>query len=90
MTTTPYPVTTAERRVANVNPTRKSLAFFNLDGANIAYVRDGKGAATVNSIPVYPRGNVSLNLLEDGETVKADWWAVGDGALTLVVFEGIE
>lgn len=89
MTTTPYTVSTIEVKVASgITPTRKSLSFFNTHPTAIAYIKDGKGVATSNGIPVYPRGNVSLNFIEDGETVWEDWYAVATASMTLIVFEG--
>ncbi len=89
MTTTPHTVPTTEVKVASgILLNRKSLSFFNTHNTAICYIKDGKGVSTTNGIPVYPKGNVSLNFIEDGDTVFEAWWAIGTASLTLVVFEG--
>lgn len=90
MVTTSWAVPVTQILVARVLRVRKSLSFFNTHATAIIYIKDGKGVAAANGIPVYPKGNVSLNVIEDGDTTKQDWWAIASAAATLVVFEGIE
>ena len=91
MTTNAYTVTTSESQVASgIVSERKSLSFFNTSATATVYIKDGKGVSTGNGIPVYPKGNVSLNFIEDGETVWEAWWAVASASMTLIVFEGFE
>lgn len=91
MTTTPHTVGTTEVKVASgILTNRMSIAFFNTHATAIAYIKDGKGVAATTGIPVYPKGNVSLNLIEDGETTFEEWWAIASASMTLVVFEGFK
>lgn len=92
MTTTPLTIGLTESKIASgILTNRMSLAFFNTHSTAIVYVKDGKGVSATNGVPVYPKGNVSLNLIEDGETVFEEWWAISDTASTgLVVFEGFK
>jgi len=91
MTTTPVTVPTTEVKAAfGYSEQRRSLAFFNTHATATIYIKDGKGVSTTNGIPVYPKQSLSLNYIEDGETVKADWWAIATASATLIVFEGFE
>jgi len=53
-------------------------------------MKEGREVSAENGIPVYPQGNVSLNLLEDGDSVKDAWSLISDTAATpIVIFEGV-
>jgi len=52
-------------------------------------MKEGNEVSTVNGIPIYPTGNLSLNLLEDGDSVKEAWSFISDTADTeIIIFEG--
>ncbi|GAH11893.1 unnamed protein product [marine sediment metagenome] len=71
------------------DPKRMSFAVFNKHGTAVLYIKEGKEVSVANGIPVYPNGNVSLNFIEDGETVREEWSMVSDTVVTsIVVFEG--
>lgn len=71
------------------DPNRKSFAVFNKHATAILYMKEGRSVSTSNGIPIYPKGNVSLNTLEDGKTIQETWSFVSDTADTeIVIFEG--
>lgn len=81
--------TAVDIRTIQADPTRKSLAIFNKHATAIVYMKEGGEVSTSNGIPIYPKGNISLNTLEDGETVQEAWSTVSDTADTgIVIFEG--
>lgn len=90
---TSYPRTiglTVDIKAVPVNSNRKSLAVFNKHITAIVYMKEGREVSALNGIPVYPQGNVSLNALEDGDSVKDTWSFISDTATTpIVIFEGI-
>jgi len=52
-------------------------------------MKEGREVSADNGIPVYPQGNVSLNLLEDGDSVQDAWSFIASGADTpIIIFEG--
>ena len=87
-----YPViigTTSVKSVVKVDPNRKSLAVFNTHATAIVYMKEGASVGLLNGIPIYPQGNVSLNLLEDGESVRENWSFISDTITTrIIIFEG--
>lgn len=81
--------TTVDIRTIAVDKNRKSFAVFNTHGLNTAYMKEGGTVAVANGIPIYPQGNVSLSVVEDGDSVKEAWSFIADGAnTTIVIFEG--
>lgn len=81
--------TTVDIRTIQADPTRKSFAVFNKHATAILYMKEGGEVSTENGIPIYPTGNVSLSLEEDGKTVQEAWSLISDTALTgVVIFEG--
>lgn len=71
------------------DPKRISFAIFNKHTSAIMYVKEGSEVSTLNGIPVYPNGNVSLTYLEDGDTVREAWSTISDTPNTpIVIFEG--
>ena len=53
-------------------------------------MKEGNEVSATNGIPIYPQGNVSLNLLEDGDAVKEAWSFISDTITTpIVIFEGV-
>lgn len=81
--------TTLSIGILQADPTRKSFAVFNKHATASLYMKEGREVSVDNGIPIYPKGNVSLNLLEDGESVQEAWSFVSDTADTgMVVFEG--
>jgi len=81
--------TTVDIKTISVDKHRKSFAVFNKHGANIVYMKEGNIVSADNGIPIYPLGNVSLNTLEDGDSVKEAWSFIASGADTdIVIFEG--
>lgn len=72
-----------------VDPSRASFAIFNKHSSAILYIKEGREVSAENGIPIYPRGNLSLNYIEDGETVRESWSMISDTADTgIVIFEG--
>lgn len=81
--------TTVDLRTISVDKNRKSFAVFNTHAINTVYMKEGGEVSSDNGIPIYPQGNTSLNVLEDGDSVKEAWSFIADGAgTTLVIFEG--
>jgi len=57
----------------------------------MVYMKEGGQVSTSSGIPIYPKGNVSLSLVEDGETVKEPWSFISDTPATeIIIFEGFE
>jgi len=57
----------------------------------MVYMKEGSQVSPASGIPIYPTGNVSLSLIEDGDTVKEAWSFISDTVLTgIVIFEGFE
>lgn len=90
MTSTPRTIgLTVNIGTIRTDPKRLSFAVFNKHATAIVYIKEGKEVSATNGIPVYPTGNISLNYLEDGETVREEWSMISDTADTpIVVFEG--
>ncbi|MBA7537269.1 hypothetical protein ES705_29536 [subsurface metagenome] len=90
MTSTPHIIgITIDVGTVKADPKRMSFAVFNKHGTAVVYIKEGKEVSAVNGIPIYPNGNVSLNHIEDGETVHEEWSMISDTATTpIVVFEG--
>lgn len=90
MTSTPHTIgTSIDIRTIQADERRRSFAVFNKNGANTVYMKEGNEVSAENGIPIYPTGNVSLNVLEDGDTVKEAWSFISSGANTgIVIFEG--
>jgi len=81
--------TTCVRKVISVDPNRKSLAVFNKHATNTLYTKEGGEVSVDNGIPIYGKGNLSLNALEDGDSVKEAWSFISSGADTeIIIFEG--
>lgn len=81
--------TTIDIRTISVDRNRKSFAVFNKHATAIVYMKEGGEVSADNGIPIYPKGNMSLNTLEDGDTVKEAWSFISDTASTpIVIFEG--
>lgn len=71
------------------DPMRKSFAIFNKHASAIVYIKEGSQVSAASGIPIYPKGNLSINLVEDGETVQEQWSTISDTASTpIVIFEG--
>jgi len=76
-------------RTIKVDENRKSLAIFNTHSTAIVYMKEGSSVGLLNGIPIYPQGNVSLNLLEDGKSVIESWSFISDTITTrIIIFEG--
>lgn len=81
--------TTEDIQTIKVDENRKSLAIFNTHITAIVYMKEGSSVGPLNGIPIYPQGNASLNLLEDGKSVYEAWSFISDTAGTrIIVFEG--
>lgn len=79
---------TSEMNIAGRNKDRTSLVITNAHTTAILFVRDAKGVATTNGMPIYPRGSANLSVLL-GDDPTLDWWAISDTADTIVrVYEG--
>lgn len=90
MTSTPHTIgLTIDIGTIKADPKRMSFAVFNKHGVAVVYLKEGKEVSVTNGIPVYPNGNVSVNFIEDGETVREEWSMISDTVTTpIVVFEG--
>ena len=87
MSVVPFSIGLAESKIAERSELRTSLVIINLDAVAIVYIRFRKGVVATNGIPVYPGGNISLNIPEDDPTLDA--WAISDTATTpIIVYEG--
>jgi len=52
-------------------------------------MKEGGEVSVDNGIPIYGKGNISLNTLEDGDSVKEAWSFIASGANTeIIIFEG--
>lgn len=79
---------TVEVNIAGRNIDRTSLVITNAHATAILFMRDSKGVATTNGLPIYPRGSANLSVLL-GDDPTLDWWAISDTAGTVVrVYEG--
>ena len=90
---TSYPKTigtTVDINTISVDKTRKSFAVFNKHATAVLYMKEGRQVSTNSGIPIYPKGNISLNTLEDGDTVQEAWSFISDTVDTeIIIFEGI-
>ena len=83
--------TTVDIRTIAVDESRKSFAVFNTHDTQTIYIKEGGEVSPSNGIPVYAGGNISLNALEDGHSVKEAWSFIASGADTpCIIFEGFE
>lgn len=83
--------TTVDIKTVSVDFNRKSLAVFNKHPTAIVYMKEGREVSAENGLPIYPTGNVSLSVVEDGDSVKEAWSFISDTPLTgIVIFEGSE
>lgn len=81
--------TTEDIQTIKVDENRKSLAIFNTHGTAVVYMKEGSSVGLLNGLPIYPNGNLSLNLLEDGKTVHEAWSLISDTPATrVIIFEG--
>ncbi len=92
MTSTPLVVgLTKVIGVLRTSPNRVSFGVFNLDGANIVYIKEGKEVAVASGIPIYPNGFFALTRRDDGTSVTEEYSLISNGAGTAVrIFEGFE
>jgi len=80
---------TEDIQTIKVDENRKSLAIFNTHATATVYMKEGSSVGLLNGIPIYPNGNISLNLLEDGKTVHETWSLISDTISTrVIIFEG--
>lgn len=81
--------TSIDVRTLSVDEHRKSFAVFNKHATQTVYMKEGNKVDADNGIPIYAGGNISLNVLEDGDSVKEAWSFIASGANTrVVIFEG--
>ena len=81
--------TTVDIRTIAVDRNRKSFAVFNKHVTAIVYMKEGNQVSAHSGIPIYPKGNASLSVIEDGDTVKEAWSFISDTVDTpIVIFEG--
>lgn len=92
MTSTPHTIgLTVDIHTIETDPHRLSFAVFNKHGTAIVYMKEGREVSATNGIPIYPKGSISINFIEDGKTVKEAWSFISDTASTpIVIFEGSE
>ena len=90
MTSTPHTIgTTIDIATIKADENRLSFAIFNKHATAILYIKEGREVSAVNGIPVYPKGNLSLSFIEDGQSVRDQWSMISDAANTnIVIFEG--
>lgn len=80
---------TEDIQTIKVDENRKSLAVFNTHTTAIVYMKEGGSVGLLNGIPIYPQGNISLNLREDGKSVQEPWSLISDTITTrVIIFEG--
>jgi len=80
---------TVDIATIQVDEKRLSFAIFNKHATAILYLKEGREVSATNGIPVYPNGNLSLNFVEDGQSVRESWSMISDTAATpVVIFEG--
>jgi len=83
--------TSVDIRTVVVDKNRKSFSVFNKHATATVYMKEGGQVSTASGIPIYPKGSISLSVVEDGDTVKEAWSLVSDTITTpIVVFEGFE
>lgn len=92
MTSTPRTIgLTIDIGSVRPNPKRLSFAIFNKHATATLYMKEGSQVSADNGIPIYPRGNVSISFLEDGETVREQWSLISDTVGTpVVIFQGVK
>ena len=92
MTSTPRTIgTTVDIGTIKSDPNRISFMVFNKHASAIVYMKEGSEVSADNGIPIYPKGNVGLVLIEDGKSVQEQWSFISDTATTpIVIFEGRE
>lgn len=81
--------TEVDIRTISADPKRMSFAVFNKHTTAIIYIKEGREVSADNGIPIYSKGNLSVNFIEDGDTVREAWSMISDTVTTpIVVFEG--
>jgi len=90
MTSTPHTIgTSVDVRTLQADSHRISFHVFNKHGTAVVHMKEGSSVSPDNGIPIYPRGNVGLNILEDGLSVQEPWSFISDTADTpIVIFKG--
>lgn len=89
MASHPISIGTTREIVLRADSKRKSFAIFNTHATQVLYIKEGSEVSADNGIPIYAQGNLSMNELEDGDSVKEQWAIIASGASTTgVVFEG--
>jgi hypothetical protein len=78
-------LTTAERKIVQVNEARTSLIILNPSAANTLYVRDSAGVSTENAIRIPPGGSVTYRIPEDNPTTP--FWAIATGATIVAIVQ---
>ena len=78
-------LTTAERKIVQVNVARTSLVIMNISAANPLFVRDSAGVGTENAIRIPPLGALSYRIPEDDPTTA--FWAIATGATIIAVVQ---
>ncbi|GAG65144.1 unnamed protein product [marine sediment metagenome] len=80
---------TSEKHVIKTDANRKSISIFNTHATATIYIKEGSSVGILNGIPIYPFGNIGLNIREDGKAVQEPWSIISDTALTrVIIFEG--
>jgi len=81
---------TEDIQTIKVDENRKSIAIFNLHATAVVYMKEGSSVGLLNGIPIYAKGNISLNRLEDGKVSVTEAWSfISDTAGTrIIIFEG--
>ena len=78
-------LTTAERKIVQVNKSRTSLIIMNISSANTLHVRDSAGVSTENAIRIPPGGAVTYRIPEDDPTTP--FWALAVGGTTIAIVQ---
>jgi len=82
--------TTVDIKTISADQNRKSIAVFNKHTTAVVYMKEGNEVSADNGIPIYPQGNISLNHLEDGDSIKEAWSFISDTVDTgIIIFEGV-
>lgn len=78
-------LTTAERKIVQVNRVRTSLTIMNISAANALFIKDSAGVGTENAIRLGPGSSISYRIPEDDPTTA--FWALATGGTTIAIVQ---
>jgi len=83
---TPKAITTAQSKICDRDESRTAILIANTSTVQTAYIKSTSGVTTSNGFPVYPETYVLLSF-DEGCEVEKELYAIGDGSLTLIIWE---